>query len=304
MSVDTSGVASDVTVNLDGLWLLQAMLGIRTLAPELRARPYGAARSDEWIPNHPGVEVLRAAGVVDSTGRVVDTVAERLTVLAAPDVEVAVVVSRGPMNWTPLMDLADPSTYRAVRAEQLRIVLARRNNRWVSAARAGDEVTIDDVVGGGADWLRSLVLGVLDAVHPCEPSRMAALNVPLDEILTAAAERVATDADAPGRDARLRALGVKGAALSELAAVIDEPLVEAVVYARAYVDAETRLGVSALNLRDTDAGRVALYRMAPLRGSNQEWMTIAPATGPQVEQGIRTVLSSVNINSWENHRRG
>ena len=303
MSVDSPEVASDVTVNLEGMWLLQALLGIPTLAPELRAVPYGAARTDEWLDSHPGVDVLREEGLVDNGRHVVDVLAGRLAVLAVPDVEVAVLMSHGPMNWMPLDNLDDPSTWRAVRDEQLRVVLARRDGRWVSAVRAGTEITIDDVAGGGAEWLGQMVMGLLDGLHPCEPSRMAALNVPMEEIVDIATARAGSGADAPNRDAPLRALGVRGAALSELAAVIDEPLVEAVFYARAYVDTEIRHSVSALNLRDTDAGRLAMYRLAAMRGSAQAWMTIAPATIAQVEQGVRAVLSSVDVATWDTHRR-
>ena len=63
----------------------------------------------------------------------------------------------------------------------------------------------------------------------------------------------------------------------------------------AYIDGEIRPGQSVLDVRDTDAGRVVLYRMAAVRGSAQDWMTIAPATTAQVEQGVRSVLASVDV---------
>jgi EspG family len=303
MSIDTSDVLGDVTVNLNALWLLQALLGIPTLAPELRARPYGAARSDDWVPQHPGVDLLRDQGLVDARGQVIDKLAQRLHVLAAPDVEVAIMVSRdGPLT-TAQIRLDDPATWRAIPDDQLRIVLARRDGRWVSAARAGDDITIDDVDGGGAEWLSSVVLGLLDAVHPATPSRMPAINVAVDEIMAIAAERANSPADAPGRDASLRMLGVKGAALAELADVLDHPAAEAVLYGRAYVDGQMRFGQSVLDVRDTDAGRVVLYRMAAVRGSDQDWMTIAPATAAQAEQGVRSALASVDVPNWAEHRR-
>lgn len=303
MTIDGSQSVGDVTVNLEGLWLLQAIMGVSTLAPELRTLPYGAARDNEWLKTHPGVEVLRNEGLVDSDGQVRDELAKRLQVLAVPDVEVAILISQGPMNWTPVMDLEDPGTWRAIRAEQLRIVLARRDGQWVSAARAGSEVTIDAVAGGGADWLAGVVTSVLDALHPCGPSRIPALNVPMDDIIEIATTRAATSTADPRRDAPLRELGLRGGALAEVAAVLDEPLVEAVLYARAYTDTEVRNGVAALNLRDTDGGRIAIYRMAAVRGSEKAWMTVAPATATQVEQALQTVLSSVDVPSWDTHRR-
>ncbi len=295
----------DVTVNLDGLWLLQALLDIATLPAELRARPYGAARSDDWPPQHPGVAELRDAGLLDPAGGVLAPLARRLTVLAAPDVEVAVLISRGPLAWG-IPDLADPGSWRAVPDEQLRVVLARRDGRWVSAARAGAEVTVDDVAAdpgvGGPDWLAGVLLGLLDSAHPAAPSRLAPLNLPLAQVLALAADRAAAGDD-PGRDGELRALGLRGPALAELVALLDAPAAEAVLYARAHADAAVHTSVCALDVRSTDAGRVALYRLAAVRGSAQEWMTIAPATAGQVAQGVKAVLSSLDIRSFDHHTR-
>jgi hypothetical protein len=303
MSIDTSDVLDDVTVNLNALWLLQARLGIPTLAPELRTRPYGAARSDDWLPHHPGFDELRAQGLVDDHGQVLDELAARLQVLAAPDVEVAILVSRGGALTTAQMRLDDPATWRAVPDDQLRIVLARRDDRWVSAARAGEDITIDDVTGGNTEWLASVVVGLLDGIHPATPSRMPAINVALDEITAIATERAALPGDTPGRDAGLRTIGVTGAALAELAEVIDHPVTEAVLYGRAHIDGQMRTGSCVLDVRDTDAGRVVLYRMAAVRGSGQDWMMIAPATAAQAEAGVRSALASVDVPNWAEHRR-
>jgi EspG family len=302
-AIDTDDLLGDVTVNLNALWLLQARLGIATLAPELRARPYGAARSDEWLPQHPGFDVLRDQGLIDAEGQVIGKLATRLHVIAAPDVEIAILVSRGGPLTTAQIRLDDPETWRAIPDDQLRIVLSRRDSRWVSAARAGDDVTIDDVAGGGTEWLASVVAGLLDGVHPAQPSRMPAINVAVDEITAIATERAATAADAPGRDAGLRTLGVNGAALAELAELLDHPAAEVVLYGRAYVDGQMRNGQSVLDVRDTDAGRVVMYRMAAVRGSAQEWMTIAPATPAQVEAGVRSALASIDVPNWAEHRR-
>jgi hypothetical protein len=58
------------------------------------------------------------------------------------------------------------------------------------------------------------------------------------------------------RQAAPRAARLRGAALTELAMELDQPEAEAVMYARAYVDAETILTALVLNLRDTASGRV------------------------------------------------
>jgi hypothetical protein len=85
-------------------------------------------------------------------------------------------------------------------------------------------------------------------------------------------------ADGPARDAPPRGLGVSWTALAQLAAVLEDPLMEAVLYAQGYVDAQVHHSAAVLNLRDTEAGRVVSYRMTAVRGLVQEWMAIAPAT--------------------------
>ena len=293
---------TDITVNLEALWLLQALLGIPRLASELRVRPYGQPRSTEWVTQHPGLGVLVGQGICDDGGVVRADIAERMAALAAPDVEVVILVSRGRLNWSNPVVLDDPATWRAIPDEQLRIVLSRRDGRWTSAVRTGEVITIDDCEPVDSERLEQLVCQALDSVHHVEPARITAVNIPLDSMLGALADHAQAGSVA-AKQAALRAAGLRGAALAELAAALDEPQAEAVLYARAYVDAETSLSASVLNLRDTASGRVALYRLSPPHGSLQEWMAIAPATPAQVRHAVGTVLGSVTVRSWDAHER-
>jgi len=301
--MNTGNTAStDITVNVDGLWFLQALLGIERLAPELRAHPYGQPRSLDWLIAHPGLGVLVEQGICDEAAVVRADIAARMKVLADADVEVIVLISRGPMNWAPTVVLQDPSTWRAIPDEQLRIVLARRGGRWASAVRAGGHITIDDCAEVDEDGLARTVTEALDSVHQVAPARISAVNVPLEEMVAAVAahEKAPT---AARKQAALRAVGLRGAALAELQQALAEPVAEAVVYARAYVDADTANSESVLDLRDTTAGRVALYRLTPAQGSSQEWMAIAPGGPVQIRHGLSTVLASVDIRCWAAHER-
>jgi hypothetical protein len=293
--------ADAITVNVDGLWLLQALLGIQRLAPELRGRPYGEPRraEQEWFTRHPGLSVLIEQGIADADGVVRSDIAERMAVLAAPDVELVVLVSHGRMDWGQA-SLDDPATWRAVPDGQLRIVLARRDRRWASAVRADEQITIDDVGGVDADRLVRLVCDGLDSINMVAPAQFSAVNVPLDEMKDAAAQRLQTS-DASRRDAPLRAIGLRGAALAAVRSALDEPTAEAVLYARAYVDTTAVPSVSVLDVRDTEAGRLAMYRLNPPRGSRQESMAITPAAPAQVCHGVSTVLASVAVRSWDTH---
>ena len=293
---------SDITVNLEGLWLLQAMLGISQLAPELRGRPYGQPQSTEWLTAHPGLAVLVDQGIADEGAVVRSDIAARMKVLATPDVEVILLVSRGPMNVVTPVVMDDPSTWRAIPDEQLRVVLARRDGRWASAVRAGSYITIDDCPGTDQEWVQRLVGEALDSVHRVQPARISAVNVPLDDMRTAIAMHAKADSAAAKR-AALRALGLRGGALAELGAALDDPQAEALVYARAHVDIDTVWSQTVLNLRDTASGRVALYRLNPPPGSQQEWLAIAPATPAQLHHALTTVFDSVGVRAWASHER-
>jgi hypothetical protein len=93
------------------------------------------------------------------------------------------------------------------------------------------------------------------------------------------------------------------AALAELGAALDHPVAEALMYARAYADSDVMCSASVLDLRDTVSGRVALYRLNPPPGGQQEWMTIAPATPAQITHAVATVIDSVGVRKWATHER-
>lgn len=296
--------ATDITVNLDGLWLLQAMVGVNRLAAELRARPCGQPRSTQWIAEHPGLDVLVAEGICDEAAALRPDIAARMRVLGTPDVEVVVLVSEGPMTWSSDVVMDDPSSWRAIPDGQLRIVLGRREGRWASAVRAGSHVTIDDCATAvDADWLVRLVGDALDSVHRIEPARISAVNVPMDGLRTAAAELSDGLTAGVSQQAALKSVGFSGTSLAQLTEALQEPVAEAVLYARAYVEGAAVAGESVLNLRDTTSGRVALYRVNPPLGSHQQWMAVGPAHSGQVRHGVSAALDSVPVSSWDTHER-
>jgi hypothetical protein len=246
--------------------------------------------------------VLVDQGIADDAAVVRSDIAARMAVLASPDVEVIVLVCHGPMNVVTPMVLDDPSTWRAIPDEQLRIVLARRDGRWASAVRAGSYVTIDDCPGTDQQWLERLIVEALDSVHRVGAAQFSAVNIPLDD-MRAAITMHAQAGSAAAKMAALRALGLRGGALAELGAALEDPQAEALAYARAHVDTDTVWSQTVLNLRDTASGRVALYRLNPPPGSQQEWLTVAPATPAQLHHALTTVFDSVGVRAWASHER-
>src|ERR1700751_5323044 len=87
-----------LTTTVDGLWVLQILTGIETVAPELGLRAIRpSVETREAALADPVAADLRAAGVIDESGSVNSAVVEWLTVLSRRDVAVMISV-RTPEN--------------------------------------------------------------------------------------------------------------------------------------------------------------------------------------------------------------
>src|SRR4051812_20919573 len=187
MPTTSTQPAEAVTVDVEALWILPARLDIGTLPPELRSLPYGAAQTKDWLSTDPRVDALQHSGLVGPDREVVESVAERLQALAVPDVEIVILVSHGELRWPGPIDVSDPETWKLTAPEeQLSVVLARRDGRWVSAVRGGPHITLDDVAGAaGLAWVSDITTGLFDAFVPGGPSRLVAMNLPFEELRAA-----------------------------------------------------------------------------------------------------------------------
>ena len=97
-----TGVSADVlpsgaivlTTTLDGLWVLQVLSGIESLAPELGLRPVlPSAEPRESALAHPIAAELQAAGAISADGTVDPVIVEWLTVLSRRDVALLMYIS-------------------------------------------------------------------------------------------------------------------------------------------------------------------------------------------------------------------
>ena len=122
--MDQQSTRTDITVNVDGFWMLQALLDIRHVAPELRCRPFVSTDSSDWLNEHPGMAVMREQGIVVGD-EVQEQVAARMRVLAAPDLEVVALLSRGKLLYGVVDDENQPPGSRDIPDNEFRVVLAR-----------------------------------------------------------------------------------------------------------------------------------------------------------------------------------
>ena len=292
---------TDITVNVEGFWMLQALLDIRHVAPELRCRPYVSTESNDWLNEHPGMAVMREHGiVVDDT--VNEHVANRMRVLAAPDLEVVALMSLGKLKYGVIDDEDAPPGTRDIPDNEFRILLARRGEHWVSAVRVGTDITVDDVAVTDASSIAALVIDALESIHHADPAQITAVNVPMEEMLEATQSwqdsgfNIFTGGD-------LRRMGISAATVAALGQALSEPAAEAAVYARQYRDDAKGPSASVLSLKDGSGGRIALYQQARTAGSGEQWLAICPATPQLVQVGVKTVLDTLPYGAWKTHRR-
>lgn len=304
--MDQQGTRTDITVNVEGFWMLQALLDIRHVAPELRCRPFVSTESNDWLNEHPGMAVMRETGIVVDEA-VNDEVAARMQALAAPDLEVIALLSRGKLRYGVIDEPENgeqpqPVGSRDIPDNEFRVVLARRGQHWVSAVRVGDEITVDDVAIADTASIASLVFDGMESIHHADPAAINAVNVPLEEMLEATKSWEESGFNVfSGGD--LRRMGISAATVAALGQALSDPAAEAAVYARQYRDDARGPSASVLSLKDGSGGRIALYQQARTAGSAEAWLAICPATPQLVQVGVKTVLDTLPYGEWKTHRR-
>lgn len=292
---------TDITVNVEGFWMLQALLDIRHVAPELRCRPYVSTDSNDWLSEHPGMAVMREQGIVVDD-EVNEVVAARMRVLAAPDLEVVALLSLGKLRYGVIDAEDQPPGTRDIPDNEFRVLLARRGEHWVSAVRVGTDITVDDVSVTDAASIAALVIDGMESIHHADPAQITAVNVPMEEMLEATQSwqdsgfNIFTGGD-------LRRMGISAATVAALGQALSEPAAEAAVYARQYRDDAKGPSASVLSIKDGSGGRIALYQQARTAGSGEAWLAICPATPQLVQVGVKTVLDTLPYGAWKTHRR-
>src|ERR1700743_3458760 len=256
---------TDITVNVEGFWMLQALLDIRHVAPELRCRPFVSTDSMDWLNQHPGMAVMRHKGHVEGE-TFKEAVAARMRVLAAPDLEIVALLSRGKLLYGVKEKGEggedEQGGSRDIPDNEVRVLLARRGSHWVSAVRVGDEITVDDVSVADTASIAALVFDALESIHHADPAAINAVNVPLEEMLeiTKAWQSSGFNVFSGGD---LRRLGISAATVAALGQALSDPAAEAAVYARQYRDDAKAPSASVLSLKDGSGGGNAVFHTGP-----------------------------------------
>ncbi len=274
-----------LTTTVDGLWVLQVLTGIETLAPELGLRPIlPSVESKPLALAHPIAAELRFAGVIDDAGTVDAAVVEWLTVLARRDVALVIHLRR-PDGDAPA-----------------RAVIARFAEWWVVMERSAELIRIS---GAGA----ARVEGAANAVLSTQIERLCGALAP------ASMRPVTLDVRALQENAAnpetLRAflvgqrLDTDQLHLVMLATDLQRSAQASIVAVQTGVEtgrsSRTHVGRTAVTVLDTPQGRLVAEQVS---SAGQDWMIIAPGTPTNIATAVNAMLRQLPADQhWHSYRK-
>lgn len=268
-------LVSVLETTCEGVWLLQALCGVEALPPTLMLRPYVSV-ADSPV-GHPGVPILRDAGVLLDDHTVHPRIAEWIEVLGAPDVVLYGSIRRGD-NY-------------------LQLAVARRDDLHVAASRYHDDVTIEEL--GRVGSMRDLVERVLPLCGPpVEPVGFEPFTVPTLELIEGLGE-VVRGGHAPA--VALGGLGLSAQQRRVMMRAYDNPLTELSLGVIQHDNGGDHIANAAVTVTDTTDGRIV---MGPERGDDGTWWThISPGTTDAVARSLRALVATLPTPTWREHSR-
>jgi hypothetical protein len=275
-----------LTTTVDGLWVLQILTGIETVAPELGLRAIRpSVETREAALADPVAGDLRAAGVIDESGSVNSAVVEWLTVLSRRDVALMINV-RTPENGQQLTGA----------------LLARFAEWWVVMERSEELIRVS---GAGT----STAEGAANAVIRAQIERLCGSNAPaplrpvtldVEAMKEKAFNRQALHAFLVGQRLDPDQLQIlKMAADAERSAQAGIVAVQSGVALAG--PSRTHIEQSAVTIIDTPEGRIVAEH-EPAGGKN--WMILAPGTTSNITAAVNRMMRRLPANDeWFSYRK-
>lgn len=274
-----------LTTTLDGLWALQVLSGVETLAPELGLPPIlPRVESRHAALAHPVAAELTAAGVIDDTGVLDGAVLEWLTVLARREVGVVLHLLR-PDGDAPA-----------------RVVIARFARWWVVIERSADLIRI-----GGAGIASTAVTA--SAVLTAQIERLCGVlePAPLRPVtLDAAALQAGATDSAALRDFLTRQrMDADQLELILLATDLQRSAQASIAAIQAGVatgrPTRTHIGPGTVTILDTPRGRLIAERLS---WAGRAWVIVAPGTQTNITNAVDRVLCQLPAEKeWHSYRK-
>jgi len=275
-----------LTTTVDGLWVLQILTGIETLAPELGLRSIRpSVETRDAALAHEVAADLRRAGVIDEAGTVDAHVVEWLTVLSRRDIALLINV-RTPDNGTALTGA----------------LLGRFAEWWVIMERSEDLIRIGGAGTSTAEGAANAVIRAqierLCGIHEPAPLRPVTLDV--DAMKEKATSRQALDAFLASQR-----LDPDQLQILKMAADADRSAQAGIVAIQSGVAlaGPTRAHVeqSAVTVIDTPEGRIVAEH-EPHGG--KKWMILAPGTTSNITAAVNRMMRRLPANDeWFSYRK-
>ncbi|WP_099025857.1 ESX secretion-associated protein EspG [Mycolicibacterium palauense] len=274
-----------LTTSVDGLWVLQVLSGIETVAPELGLRPHFPRVEDARMAlAHPVARELEAAGVITESGEVDQIVLEWLTVLARRDVAL-------------LIDARTPESGDAPARE----LIARFAQWWVSLERTGDLVRLGGIGTATAEGTANMLISS-EIDRLCGSLKAASLRpvtLSVDELLEGV-----RDQDSLRRFLLNQRIDSDQLHLLTLAADPGRSAQASVVAIQAGVDgrpARSHIEQSVVTIIDTPEGRLVAEHTT---SGGRRWMILSPGSPGNIASAVQKMVRRLpSENEWFSYRK-
>ncbi len=273
-----------LTTTLDGLWVLQILSGIETLAPELGLRPIlPRVETKELALDQPVAAELRAAGAIDESGEVDAAILEWMTVLTRRDVSLQMYIS------TP------------AREGQVGVLLARFAQWWVVMERTHDIVRIGPAGTATAEGAANGVIRsqIERLCGHLEPARLRPATIDADNIIehVKSHEGLRKFLD----DQRLGPEQIRALMLATDTTKSASASIVAVQSGAEGAPGRIYVEHGSVTIYDTPEGRIVAEHALRAR---KKWMIVSPGTPANITSAINAMLRRLPAKEeWFSYRR-
>ncbi len=273
-----------LTTTLDGLWILQILSGIETLAPELGLRPIlPRVETKELALAQPIAAELCAAGAITEEGEVDTAIVEWMTVLARRDVSLQMYVST-------------PSDEGLVG-----VLLARFAQWWVVMERARDIIRIGPAgTAASEDAANTVIRSQIERLcGNLEPAQFRPATIDVDNIVG----NVKSHEDLRKflNNQRLEPEQIRALMIATDTSKSASASIVAVQAGAEGAPGRIHVDHGSVTIYDTPGGRIVAEH-APRGG--KKWMIVSPGTPANITSAINAMLRRLPANNeWFSHRR-
>ncbi len=287
---------ADLTTTPNGIWILQALLGVEKMPTALRLRPFiPSVDGDGLVATELGdvpwsqtaeYNSLAAAGVIDQHGRVDDAVRDWMAVVGRPQREVMLVIRRPKPG-----DGSAPDGEDVPALIEERVMSICQRDRWLAMiARSGDEVVLAPLgeAARNDEQVDLICDTVLHAFSRGEAAAISGFNVP-----SATFESTLKENAPKGRAILASALARIGLSPDQVAVLstacqLDESAMGVVTVIERGI--QDHFHPDIVSVVDSDLGRITISHTTGPDGTR--WTSVWPTSPEALRQDLAKLLNS------------